>query len=114
MINKGTVNITHLTGRLGAEIGEVRETNNGTKVVNFSLATTNQDGSAEWHNITLFGNSAEVLKKHSKKGDSLTLIGRLSTETYEKDGVEMKSTKIIVDSWTFGNGNSKNEAEDNQ
>ncbi len=95
-----------LIGHLGKD-PELRYTPNGTAVCNFSLATTEKykadDGNwvdkTEWHNIVAWRKLAETCSNYLKKGSKVYLEGKLTTETYEKDGGEKKYyTKVVINS----------------
>lgn len=103
-----SVNRVTLIGNLGKD-PEVRYTQGGDAVCNFSMATSERwkdkqgelQEKTEWHRITAFQRAAEVLGEHAKKGSSLYIEGKLSTRKYEKDGVEKYTTEIIVDRFQF-------------
>ena len=91
-------------GRLGKD-PELREVGD-SKVVNFSVATTEkgftrQDGTkvedhTEWFNCTAWNRLAEVIAKYLKQGDLIYIEGKNRTRKYENNGVEMKTTDVIV------------------
>jgi single-strand DNA-binding protein len=94
-----------LIGNLGKD-PEVRTFEDGTKVANFSLATTesykNKDGNkveqTEWHRIALWRGLADVAEKYLRKGKSIYVEGKITTRKYtDKDGVERSITEIIGD-----------------
>lgn len=104
-----SVNRVVLIGNLGAD-PEIRTTPNGSKVAQFSLATSRQWKTAagekqektEWHkclawNAGAGSGLADVIEKYVKKGDKLFLEGRLEYRTYEdKDKNTRYVTEIIV------------------
>ena len=63
---KGTLNKVLLVGRLGKD-PEIRFSGEGNAIANFSIATNetwkskegNQEEKTDWHNIVVFGASAE-------------------------------------------------------
>ena len=84
---------------------EVRSFDNGNKVANFSVATsesyTNKEGvkveNTTWHNIAVFGKLAEVVEKWVKKGQALYIEGKVITRSYEdKDGNKRYSTETVI------------------
>jgi single-strand DNA-binding protein len=98
------VNKVILIGRLGAD-PEIRYTNTGTAVANFSLATstnwTNKDGQreerTEWHRIVAFGRLGEISGEYLNKGKQVYIEGRLQTRSWEdKDGNRRKTTEIVA------------------
>jgi len=97
------VNKAMVVGRLGAD-PEVKELGEGNYVANFSMATSEKykdkqgemQEKTEWHRIVAWGKLAELCGKYLKKGREAYVEGKLSTDSYEKDGVKMYSTKIIA------------------
>lgn len=93
-----------LIGHLGKD-PELRYTPNGTAVCNFSLATSDSykgdDGNwvdkTEWHNIVAWRKLAETCSNYLKKGSKVYLEGKVTTESYEKDGGDKRYiTKIVI------------------
>jgi single-strand DNA-binding protein len=89
-----SVNKVILVGNLGRE-PELRATQSGQSVCNFSLATTERftgrDGQAreqtEWHNIVVWGKPAEACGRYLKKGSQAYIEGRITNREYEaRDG----------------------------
>jgi single-strand DNA-binding protein len=97
-------NRVQLIGNLGMN-PETVQTENGSKLVKFSLATSytykNQKGEkvtdTQWHNIVGWGNIAELSEKYLKKGDQITVEGRLAYRNYEdKEGQKRYVTEIVM------------------
>lgn len=100
-----SVNKVILLGNLGRD-PELRNMPNGDAAVAVSLATTRKwkdkggekQEETEWHRVTAFGRTAEVICEYVKKGDPLYVEGRLRTRKWtDKDGVEKYTTEIVVD-----------------
>lgn len=99
------LNKVQLIARLGRD-PELKTTNNGTSVANFSVATTEtyKDKSGEkkqqteWHNLVIWGKLADVASKYLKKGDLAYFEGKLQTRSWEKDGVTRYTTEVVVSS----------------
>ena len=98
------VNKVILIGRLGSD-PEIRYTNSGTAVANFSLATSanwvNKDGGREertdWHRVVAFGRLGEICGEYLNKGKQVYVEGRLQTRSWEdKDGNRRKTTEIVA------------------
>ena len=98
----GSLNKVQLIGNLGAD-PEGRFLPSGDQVVNFSIATTDkwkdkksgeQKEKTEWHRVSFFGRSAEVILEYCKKGSQIYVEGSLEARAYEKDGVTRYSTDI--------------------
>ena len=105
------LNSISLTGRAGRD-AELRQLENGNKVTNFSLAVsqrptrTNPKPDAEWFDINLWGNSAEVAAQFVKKGGQVGITGRLSLErwTDRSTGEERVKLAVNADSLTLLGG----------
>ncbi len=106
------LNKVMLIGHLGRD-PEIRYTQQGLAVVNFSLATTEQwtdknsgerQEKTEWHRIVVFGKQAEICEKYLAKGRQVYIEGRLQTSTYEKDGQTHYATDIVASNFQFLGG----------
>jgi single-strand DNA-binding protein len=102
----GTVNKVILVGRLGKD-PEVRSFQNGGKVVNMTLATSetwNDRASGErkektqWHNVVIKNEkTAEVAEKYLKKGAMVYIEGSLETRKWtDQSGQDKYTTEVIV------------------
>lgn len=99
-----SLNKVMLIGRLGKD-PEVRFTQSGQAVANFSMATSDryqdkdgnwQDRDPEWHRIVMFGKTAETAGNYLHKGDRLYLEGRLQTREWkDKEGQKRTTTEIV-------------------
>lgn len=109
------VNKVILIGNLGQDPDEPRKTSNGTSVVDISIATVrrnkNGENSTDWHTVTCWGRTAEIVHQYLKKGRQVYIEGRLQYDSWEdKDTGKMrKKAKVVADSVQFlGN---KNDAD---
>jgi single-strand DNA-binding protein len=104
MLNKAC-----LIGNLGRD-PEIRSMQNGNRVANLSLATTDtwkdkQTGerrqATEWHRIVIFNDHlVSVVEKFCKKGDKLYIEGKIKTRKWtDQQGVEKYSTEIVMESY---------------
>jgi single-strand DNA-binding protein len=100
----GSVNKTILVGRLGKD-PETRTFQDGGKVVNFSLATSDtwrdaqgvKQEKTQWHNIAIFNDAlAEVAERYLKKGALVYVEGQNETRTWEKDGQKHFTTEVVL------------------
>lgn len=103
------VNKILLLGRLGKD-PELRFSQNQTAITNFSLATSDrrkdQSGNwvdhTEWHNIVVFGKSAENCSTYLKKGREVFIEGRIQTRKWQdKEGKDRYTTEVIAQSVQF-------------
>ena len=102
----GSVNKVILVGNLGKD-PETRSMQDGSKIVNFSLATSEtwNDRSSgerkektEWHRVVVFNeHAAGFAEKYLRKGAKVYVEGALQTRKWtDKDGVEKYSTEIVI------------------
>lgn len=98
-------NKVELIGRLGRD-PELRFTNTGQAVVNFSIATDegykDKDGKwldrVEWHNCSAWGKLAEYIGNRIVKGVLVLVEGKLQTRKWQdKDGNDRYTTEVLVD-----------------
>lgn len=99
-----SVNKATIIGTLGRD-PEMKYMPNGNAVVSLSVATDEsyndkQSGQkverTEWHRLTAFGKTAEIIGQYLKKGSKAYFEGKLRTNEYEKDGIKRYSTEIVV------------------
>ncbi len=108
-----------LIGNLGQD-PEIKNLENGKKVVNFTIATKdsykNNDGQrveeTTWHNIVAWNGIAELASKYLKKGREVAIDGRLVYRTYEdKKGMTRYVTEIVLNEMLFLGPQPKNGGE---
>ena len=121
---KGTLNKVFLVGRLGKD-PEIRFSGDGNAIANFSIATNetwknkegNQQEKIDWHNIVVFGASAEkYIQPYVKKGTLVSVEGKLQTRDWEdKDGNKRYTTEVIADLYggvqILGSGGGENSLD---
>ena len=98
------MNMVMIIGNVGQD-PELRKTQSGSSVANFSVATTerwkSKDGekkeATEWHRVVVWGNLADIVEKFVSKGSKVAIVGKVKTRKWEKDGVERYSTEIVLD-----------------
>ena len=90
---------------------ELRALPSGMNVANFSVATNrvfrDRDGKkqeqTDFHNVVVFGRSADSVNQYLKKGSSVMIEGRIQTRSWEgKDGEKKYRTEIVADRVQFG------------
>ncbi|MGD1955387.1 MAG: single-stranded DNA-binding protein [Sphingomonadales bacterium] len=102
----GSVNKVILVGNLGRD-PEVRTLNDGSPVVNLSIATSEQwrdrntgerREKTEWHRVVIFNeNLAKVAQNYLRKGSNVYLEGQLQTRKWQdQSGVEKYTTEIVL------------------
>lgn len=119
-------NIVVLAGNVG-QAPETRQTQGGTKITRFSLATSRaryEDGKpvkdgegrrvqdTEWHRITCFNGLAGTIEQYCEKGMKLLVRGRIHYSKWtDQGGVERYGAEIIADSVDFLSRANKPAAE---
>jgi len=100
----GSVNKVILIGNLGRD-PDVRTTQNGTKVANLSLATSDswkdkntgeRREKTEWHRVVIFGNLADIAERYLKKGSKVYVSGSLQTRKWQDQSGQDKYTTEVV------------------
>ena len=102
----GSVNKVILVGNLGKD-PEVRTTQDGTKIVNFTLATSetwNDRASGErkerteWHRVVIFNeNIGNIAEKYLRKGSKVYVEGSLQTRKWtDQSGQEKYTTEVVL------------------
>lgn len=110
-------NLVILAGNVGA-LPEARTTQGGTKITQFSLATSrpkrdsegkiqkDRDGrrveDTEWHRITCFNGVAKTVAEYVEKGQKVMVRGRIHyTRWTDQQDIERYGVEIIADEVTF-------------
>lgn len=99
-----SVNKVILVGNLGAD-PEVRTAQGGMMIAKLRLATNERRKSGdewvahvEWHQLVLFGRTAENVAKYLKKGSQAYFEGKLHTSKWrDREGIERWGTEVLVD-----------------
>jgi single-strand DNA-binding protein len=100
------VNKVILVGRLGRD-PEVRSFQNGGKVVNLRLATSEtwkdkatgeRKEKTEWHSVAIFNeNLARIAEQYLKKGSNVYVEGQLETRKWQdQSGQDRYSTEVVL------------------
>lgn len=102
-----SVNRVILVGHAGSE-PDVRQTASGSTVAHVSLATNrtyNREGElqhrTDWHRLTFWNQAAEAIEKYLRKGNRIFVEGRIEYGSYDRDGVTVPTTDVIVQDFVF-------------
>ena len=97
-------NKVQLIGNAGND-PEIKTFDAGKKLARFMIATnesyTNDKGEkvtdTQWHNITAWGRTAEIIEKYVTKGKELAIEGKLMHRSYDdKNGEKRYITEVVV------------------
>ena len=102
----GSVNKVILVGNLGRD-PEVRSTQDGSKIVNLSIATSErwkdkntgeQREKTEWHRVVIFNeNLGRIAEQYLRKGSTCYIEGQLQTRKWtDQQGVEKYTTEVVL------------------
>ena len=106
----GSVNKVILIGNLGRD-PEVRTFQNGGKVVNLRLATSEQwkdrntgerRERTEWHSVAIFNEPiGRIAEQYLRKGSTVYIEGQLETRKWQdQSGQDRYSTEVVVRPYT--------------
>ena len=102
----GSVNKVILIGNLGAD-PEVRSFQNGGKVVNLRIATSEQwkdrnsgerQERTQWHSVAIFSEPlARIAEQYLRKGSKVYLEGQLETRKWQdQSGQDRYTTEVVL------------------
>ena len=112
-----SLNKVQLIGNLTAN-PEVRETPNGQKVANFSIATNRtwkdaagmKQEQTEFHNIVIWGGLATICEQYLTKGKKVYIEGRLQTRSWEDPtGAKKYKTEVVGENLIMLSGGGREE-----
>lgn len=117
------LNLAIIVGRLTRD-PELKALPSGQQLCSMSIATNqnykdrdgNKQEKVEFHNIVVFGNSAESCGRFLRKGQLISVEGRIQTRTWDDttSGEKRYRTEIIASNVQFGpkaNDTASKEAE---
>jgi len=97
-------NRVQLIGNVGND-PEIKTLENGKKLVHLNIATndkyTNDKGEkveqTEWHRVTAWGKTAEIIEKYVVKGKEVAIEGKLTHRSYDdSNGEKRYITEVVV------------------
>src|SRR6185436_8113442 len=98
------MNSIQIMGRITNDL-ELKSTSE-TCVLNFTVAvnrTFKKEGQpdADFFNCTAFGKTAETIAKYHEKGHRIAVEGSIQFSSYEKEGLKINKTSLIVGKFHF-------------
>jgi len=97
-------NRVQLIGNVGND-PEIKTLENGKKLAHITIATNdhykNDKGEkveqTEWHRVTAWGKTAEIIEKYVVKGKEVGIDGKLTHRSYDdKNGEKRYITEVVV------------------
>jgi single-strand DNA-binding protein len=114
-----SVNKVTLLGNVGKD-PEVKFLPSGLPVANLTLATSDRfkdkagewQDRTEWHNLTAYQRTAEIIRDYVKKGSKLYVEGRIQTRSWDDQASGQKKyrTEIIVNDVVLLSGRGEGES----
>lgn len=103
-------------GRLTRDI-ELKTSNSGVHYCSFSIAVPRRfkkDGQpdTDFVNCKAFGKTAEFAAKYLEKGRQIAVTGAIQCGSYDKEGVKIYTTDIIVDQINFADSKKAENYKD--
>lgn len=97
------MNRVDFIGRITRDL-EVKATPTGKSVLNFTVAIPkfHREDGADFANCVAWNKTAENMGRFLKKGDLISVSGRLQSKVYEdKDGKKVYATEIVAEEVDF-------------
>ena len=94
---------------------EIRTTNSGEIVANFSIAVSEKRKGTEntvWFNCVAFGKTAQVVENFVKRGGKVLVQGRIQTREYEKNGTRHQAWEVLVNQLSLEGSRADGEQGD--
>ena len=97
-------NTVQLIGNVGSD-PEIKNLDGGRKLANLTIATNdsykNDKGEkveqTEWHRVTAWGATADLIEKYVTKGLQIGIEGKLTHRSYDdKNGEKRYITEVVV------------------
>lgn len=97
-------NKVQLIGNLGMN-PEIKTLDGGKKLAKITIATNETYKNAkgekvtdtQWHNLTAWGKTADIIEKYLTKGSEIAVEGKLINKNYtDKEGVKRYTTEIQI------------------
>lgn len=102
-------------GRITNDL-EIRVTESGKKVLNFSIAIndgTKENPHTTFVNLEAWENMAETISRYFNKGDQIILSGRLVVRKYVDRGENRNKTSVVIESFEWGEKKKENNEINN-
>lgn len=113
------INCVVLMGRITRPL-ELKKTQNGKSVVQFSIAVDRkyqkqgEERITDFFNLVAWGSTAEFITKWFDKGDMIAVTGEIQSRNYEdKNGNKHTAVEILVDTVSFCGSKTENTQKNN-
>lgn len=103
------INVAVISGHLTKDV-ELLKTQNGNSVAKFTVAVDGYNDNTNFINCVAWNKLADILNQYCKKGDLVTVEGRISVRNYDnKQGQKVYITEVIANNVQLSPKNASNE-----
>lgn len=104
-----------IAGRIGRD-AELRSTQSGDQVCNFSVAVETRNGREKvtnWWRVSLWGRRGEALNQYLTKGAAVTVVGEFGLSEYDgKPQLNVRASEVALQGGQQQEGRQSNRGED--
>lgn len=91
-----SINVCIICGRLTKDV-ELSKTQNGNSVAKFTVAVNGYNDTTDFINCVAWNKLADIVNMYCKKGDLVTVEGRISVRNYEnQQGQRIYITEVVA------------------
>ena len=112
------MSVNNLVSLIGRPTKDMDFRQNGeNSVARFTLAVDrkfSKEKQADFISCVAFNKTAENLNKYVKKGQKIAVMGEIRTGSYEKDGVKVYTTDVLVNEFEFCESKKEQESAPDQ
>ena len=91
-----SINVCIICGRLTKDV-ELSKTQNGNSVAKFTIAVNGYNDTTDFINCVAWNKLADIVNMYCKKGDLVTVEGRISVRNYEnQQGQKVYITEVVA------------------
>lgn len=91
-----SINVCIICGRLTKDV-ELSKTQNGNSVAKFTVAVNGYNDTTDFINCVAWNKLADIVNMYCKKGDLITVEGRISVRNYEnQQGQKVYITEVVA------------------
>lgn len=102
------INVAVISGHLTKDV-ELLKTQNGNSVAKFTVAVDGYNDNTNFINCVAWNKLADILNQYCKKGDLVTVEGRISVRNYDnKQGQKVYITEVIANNVQLPPKNASN------
>lgn len=102
------INVAVICGRLTKDV-ELAKTQNGNSVAKFTVAVNGINDNTDFINCVAWNKLADIVNMYCKKGDLVTVEGRISVRNYEnQQGQKVYITEVVANNVQLPPKNASN------